>query len=120
MSNSEYEDQQEANRIIDAFGGLGAARAERSKYESYQPSVTQIQSRQMTENLIVKGHILLRVEDSTQGGFSFVFAGKQPAETAKLIATGKLTLDDNNPQGRKRAQERIQEVILDYKSKQNR
>jgi hypothetical protein len=119
---SEYEDQQEANRIIAAHGGLGTApQDKRLKYDSFQPPVTRIQARTLAENLVIKGHTLLRVERSAQGGWSFVFAGKEPAETAKLIATGKLTFDDSPriQAARKYAQEVIGAAVLEHNRQEN-
>jgi hypothetical protein len=60
------------------------------------------------------------VESAPGGeGLQYVFAGKKPAETAKAIAQGELSIGDSprSAAARKYAQWKIQAAIVEHRNK---
>jgi len=124
MSNSEWEDQQEANRMIESYGGLRDEKQEqeeqRSKYLTWQPPVTHISNQEKAAELIVQGATLLRAaKPMPEGAFSYVFAGKEAdlaeaygKQTASPVETARLAAAKN------RAKERLQAAELEYLRRQ--
>jgi hypothetical protein len=112
---------------------LGPETKSGSKFGSWQPPVTRIPDRRMAENLIVKGHNLLRVEpdrdrvadepygSSAAENWVYVFAGTRARETADGIAEGKITLEQSarSEAARRFATGMIRAAILEHRHREN-
>jgi hypothetical protein len=116
--------ENKASRLSGRSSGANCVRTS-DRFETYQPPVTRIQSRRMAENLIIKGHNLLRVEpvssDASENDWVYVFAGTRARETADGIAGGKIALENSarTEAARRFATGMIRAAILEHRHREN-
>jgi hypothetical protein len=119
--SSEYEAQQEAERIIASFGGLGEKESSSSKYATYQPPVAHTSIRAKAIDLILCKRTLLRAEKPVPGGsFAYVFAGTEASLNEALEQTKKAAPVETatTEAARNRAAQRLNEAEMEYNRRQ--